>query len=182
MIALKDIRDWLPGNEWGTQDDAFLLAAEARVVDILSDLTGRYLGASASVVELIDGSGTAELWLDDEPDGTEAFLLEEKFSDLGWTTVDSARYTRDGRRLMLWAPESCWSRGAGRYRATYTRGTDAGSEPGRDRQAVLEALRFVLQEGRIKSVKDLQGTTGTLGIESVPAVQTLMRLTHRSLW
>lgn len=181
MISVADLRAWLQLAADDTEDDALLEELEERAVALLGELVGDHYGAETEFAEVVDGSGTAELWLDRTP--TSAAVTVELRAGQTWEVVDSELFMVTGRRVLR-VDGSAWSRGSSAYRVTYTAGYAAGEEPALVYQAVLDIVRFFYREGRSYTLKELalpDVQTRSAGPQHIASVRELIARNKRPM-
>lgn len=130
MIPVPELRAYLRLRH--AEDDALLETLERAALAHLERETGRHFGPREQVTERLAGTGTAALWLADEPAG-EVVITDGTHVLLGWE--------RQGRRLVR---PLGWDAGR-EYTATYTRGYEQGEEPADVRLAVMQLVALLYE-------------------------------------
>lgn len=138
MIELDELKERLGEEENDAHDDVLELL-EVAAVEWVQTHTGRYYGAQEEHTEYLDGTGTREMWLRDEPwaaspPSVDALVIEEESTAGTWVVIDTDDYVIRDYRLIH---DSIWTRGRENYRATFTRGYAEGEEPPKVREAVI---------------------------------------------
>lgn len=143
MISLTDLKLHLKVDPDQTADDSLIVEMEQAAVAYLQNQTGKYLGASGEITEILSANGWASIWLQAAPITDDEdyfpFLLERRNTPSGdWEVVESTDYEVDGYRLY---PLTYWTPGRRTLRATYySTGYAEGDEPADIQQAVRELV------------------------------------------
>ncbi len=150
MIAIEELRSWL-GNPDESGVTALLEALEEMAVDLVQDETGRFFGAVETRTEYIDGDGTRELHLNENPAAITSVdqrrLIGDTFQTITEGNSDGfeirAPESEVGRVKLLRKAGLGWADGY-EHRVIYEFGYATDAEPARIRQAVLDlvALKY----------------------------------------
>ena len=150
MIAEAELKSWL-GNPDEKGATALLETLETMAVELVEDETGRFFGAEETRTEYIDGDGTRDLRLSENPSAITSVDFRRNIGDSfeAITEGDSDGFeirapTADaGRARLLRKGSLGWYKGY-EHRVIYEFGYTAGAEPERIRQAVMDlvALKY----------------------------------------
>lgn len=122
MISTADLQDWMKADD---ADAPVLRSLEEAAVAAISQLTGRYLGVTASVTDIIRFNGWP-LALNNDPIGGTLTSLEQ-WDGSAWRALTAADYYVDGSFVWpnsTYTPPAPWLVPAvtQRFRAIYQAG------------------------------------------------------------
>lgn len=139
LVRLVEIKQYL-GLEDDDSDDEIIQDIENAVADFVEEYTGRHFGSIQTFQNVINGTGTRVIWLENEP--TSFTSVEERDSPdtSTWDTVDSTDYEVHGRKLFNL--EGDWKRGRLNYRVNYDAGYNKEDLPSQIRLAIKELVAW----------------------------------------
>lgn len=114
----------------GTSQDDYLAGLEAAAVSYLQRRLGWFIGEEEEVTEYIEGSGSARLWLNDEPAAAIDEVLERVAPGADPVTITASGsdgFLHRGKKLVR-KNALAWVRGY-EYEVTYTRGYQSLEDP-----------------------------------------------------
>ena len=150
MIAIATLKTWL-GDPDEPGVTALLTTLETMAVQLVEDETGRFFGATETRTEYIEGDGTRDLHLAENPTAITSVGARRYIGDSFETITEGntdgfeirAPRSDSGRARLLRKASLVWTDGF-EHRVIYEFGYKAGSEPLRIRQAVMDlvALKY----------------------------------------
>lgn len=122
MITVDELKAELNIEADEDTDDELIAQLEREAVAIAQNRTGLYLGAPASLVVVLPGSGTNRLWLSQEPIGAAAVLELPSVGHAGTAIVeaDDNGFVVRGAQLLR-KNGHVWTKGY-EYQVTLTQG------------------------------------------------------------
>lgn len=147
MISVLRLRDYCGITDSDARTDAVLAGLEARAVALLSTETGCYWGgAEDDHVYMLDGGGSASLWLPDFGATINEVAVRE--SMIGeFYALDATYYEVNGRQILR-TDGGIFPVGTATVRVTANRGYALDAAPLDVQQAVLDYVNFMFRPGR----------------------------------
>lgn len=192
MIPVAELVEYL-GSDVVATDEPILEAMESAAVSLVSRVARDWYGAPMQFVDVLDGIGAPSVWALRTPRPEALPVVEERFLGGDWTTIDAQSILCMGRRVMR-IDGGQFAQAPLNVRLTYNAGVEdadvfvSGGVLTRleVRNAVRDVVRFLFREGRSWTLKDLASPAavavgGAAGVESVPSVQYIARMTYRAV-
>jgi hypothetical protein len=145
MIELDLLKEALGGG-FDESDDALLQEYERAAVALVEEKTRAHFGTSATVVEIVNGTGSTQLTLNNDPASITTVEVRGKWGDAPpfdnpsnvWSTVGATNYLLKGNRLIYLLGR--WPVSENNIRITYVAGYTANQQPPIIRKAVIDIV------------------------------------------
>jgi hypothetical protein len=166
VIDIELLKDALGGG-LQTEVDPLLQELERDAVDYVQTRTKAWFGDDGTtIVELKNGTGTAQVLLDNDPASITSVEIRGKLSDARpydsgtevWVTVNSGDYFTQGNRLIYY--RGAWPIGEANMRVTYLAGYEPGQEPPIIRKAVIDLVgHWYLHRPMVRATDETEETS-----------------------